>query len=75
MAKAFGIALLDSPELLNVTKIEVLTFDALGEVLRQKQLESDRSQSESGEFSQTRVQMEWTCTHSAPLDREAVERS
>jgi hypothetical protein len=73
VAKAFGTALLVSPELLNVTKIDFLTVDGVGEVLRQKQVESDRSLIQIGEFSQTRVPMEWAHSHSAPLDREAVE--
>lgn len=68
VAKTFGTAVLDSPELLNITKIGVLTFEGLGEMLRQKQVESGRNQSESGEYSQTRIPMEWTRTHSVPLN-------
>jgi len=68
VAKTFGTAVLDSPELLNFTKIGVLTFEGLGEMLRQKQVESGRNQSESGEYSQTRIPMEWTRTHSVPLN-------
>ena len=40
VAKAFGTAVLDSPDLLNVTKIDVLTFAGLEEVVEWKRLES-----------------------------------
>ena len=67
VAKAFGTAVLDSPDLLNVTKIDVLTFSGLQEVVEKKGLGSGCNSFESGDFSQTRVPMEWTPNYSVPL--------
>lgn len=67
VAKAFGTAILDSPDLLNVTKIDVLTFSGLQEVVEKKGLGSGCNSFESGDFSRTRVPMEWTPNYSVPL--------
>jgi hypothetical protein len=67
VAKAFGTAVLDCPELLNVTKIDVLTLEGLEEVVEKKRLESGCKSIESGDFSQNRVPMEWTRNCLVPL--------
>ena len=51
VAKVFGTAILDSPELINVTKIDVLTFEGLEEVVEKRWVESGCNLFESADFS------------------------